>query len=687
MLTTSFRRRAAAECWAGLAVVLLLAPGRSGAQPPPLDAGARDAGVKDAGVAWVGPVPLIPRAALLGNPEKASPKLSPDGKRLAWLAPDEKNVLQAWVRTVGQSDDAPVTSEPKRGLRSITWAEDSTTLLYLQDFDGDENFHLWSVDLLGKNTRDLTPWLGIRAGLLPTSARVADQLLVTLNVRDRKLFDVYRVSLKTGAVELDTQNPGDVTGWLADASLTVRGAVATTKEGGTEVRVRDAKNGPWRPLITVGLEEHVEPYDFSLDTKTLFLATTVASDTARLVEKSVKTGTERVMAQNATVDVSDVWVHPVKHSVLAARFEVDGKPEWTSLDYTVTGDLNALKAQLGTGNFTVTSMDRADQTWVVSVSTDVVAPRWVLWERRARKLTPLFSALPKLEGLPLAPSTPVSIPVKDGFTMQGFLTVPVGPESKRPLVLLVHGGPWWKDSFGFNPVVQLLANRGYAVLQVNYRGSTGSGKRFLSAGNREWGRAMQDDLSLAVTWARDANLADPAKVAIMGQSYGGYATLAGLAFTPEHYRCGVDAFGPSNLFTLLATVPPYFEAYKAEMYQRVGDPNDPADRELLTQASPVFAAEAVKAPLFIAQGANDPRVKASESEQMFQALEKRGVPMTYVVYPDEGHGFSRPENRLDYVARVEGFLARCLGGKAEPLPKEGRVEGSTAVVKTAGPKK
>jgi dipeptidyl aminopeptidase/acylaminoacyl peptidase len=255
------------------------------------------------------------------------------------------------------------------------------------------------------------------------------------------------------------------------------------------------------------------------------------------------------------------------------------------------------------------------------------------------------------------------------------------------MVLLVHGGPWWKDSFGFNPAVQLLANRGYSVLQVNYRGSTGYGKRFMTAGNREWGRAMQDDLSTAVIWARESNVSEPTRVAIMGQSYGGYATLAGLAFTPDLYRCGVDAFGPSNLVTLLSSIPPYWEAEKAEMFKRVGDPGDPIDKDLLTQASPLFSAENVKAPLLIAQGANDPRVKPSESEAMFQALEKRGVPATYVLYADEGHGFARAENRLDYFARVDGFLGKCLGGKTEPMPKEGKVEGSTAVVKTAAGKK
>ncbi len=653
------------------------------AQPPAPDAGAPP----PAPGTLAGLPPLIPRELLLGNPEKASPQLSPDGARLAYLAPDPKNVLQVWVRTVGQADDAVVTADRRRGIRMYAWAEDSKTLLYLQDADGDENFHLFAADLATKNVRDLTPWQGVRAALLATNARFPDQVLVTLNVRDRKFMDVWRVSLKTGAAELDTENPGDVSGWLVDPALVVRGATATTKDGGTELRVRDSAKAPWRALITVGLEENVGFVDFANDGKTVFLTTSIGSDTERLVEKSLKTGTERLMAQSPTSDLLGVQLHPTKHVVQAVGFDVNGRRRWQPLDFTVKGDFDAL-AKVSDGDLSVVSADNADATWLVAFSRDVGPTRLYAWDRRAKKATFLFTTQSKLEGLALAPMQPVSFPARDGLTLNGYLTLPVGLEPKGlPLVLLVHGGPWGRDTWGYGGLVQLLANRGYAVLQVNFRGSAGYGKRFLNAGNRQWGLAMHDDLLDAVAWAVGQGTVDPKRVAVMGGSYGGYATLAGLAFTPDTFRCGVDIVGPSSLFTLLDTIPPYWESMRREFYQRIGDPTDPADKELLTKASPLFSAERIKAPLLIGQGANDPRVKQAESEQIVAALEKNGLGVTYVVYPDEGHGFARPENRTDFYARTEPFLAQCLGGRVEPLPKEGKVAGATAVVKVVAPKK
>ncbi|MGV3621470.1 MAG: alpha/beta hydrolase family protein, partial [Archangium sp.] len=292
---------------------------------------------------------------------------------------------------------------------------------------------------------------------------------------------------------------------------------------------------------------------------------------------------------------------------------------------------------------------------------------------------------PKLEGLPLAEMKPVNITARDGLVLPSYLTLPVGKAPKNlPMVLLVHGGPWGRDMWGYNPSVQWLANRGYAVLQVNFRASTGFGKKFLNAGNRQWGLAMHDDLIDAVNWAVKEGFADPKQVAIMGGSYGGYATLAGLAFTPDQFKCGVDIVGPSNLFTLMSTIPPYWAAFKAQMIKRMGDPDNAADKELLTKASPLFSANKIKVPLLIGQGANDPRVKVAESEQIVSAMEKNGLPVTYVVYPDEGHGFARPENRIDFYARSEEFLSKCLGGRAEPLQK---IEGSTAQVKVVAKKK
>ncbi len=629
-------------------------------------------------------VPLIPRALLFGNPERNQPTLSPNGASLAFLAPDDKNVMQVYLQPLGAKDATVVTADKKRGIRFYQWGEDSKSILYGQDTDGDENFHLFQVDLSSKNVRDLTPWQGVRAELLATSSRQPNVLLVTINVRDRKAMDVARLSLDTGALVLDTENPGDVNSWGVDAQLQVRVAMATTKEGGTELRVRDTAKSPWKPLITVGLEENLAFIDFTEDGKAIILQSSINADTTRLLEKSLKSGAERLLAASDKSDVLDVLGYRTRHGVRAAAFDVDGRTQWTATEPSMKSELEALKAAFS-GDFTVVSMDAADSKWLVSEVRDLGPTRFFTWDRKSKKAELLFSKQPKLEGLPLATMKPVLITARDGLVLPSYLTLPVGKAPKSlPLVLLVHGGPWGRDSWGQNPMAQWLANRGYAVLQVNFRASEGFGKRFLNAGNRQWGLAMHDDLLDAVGWAVKEGVADPKKIAIMGASYGGYATLAGLAFTPDTFACGVDIVGPSNLFTLLSTIPPYWASFRKQMVLRMGDPDNAADKELLTRASPLFAAAKIKVPLLIGQGANDPRVKPAESEQIVSAMEKNGLPVTYVLYPDEGHGFVRPDNRLDFSARAEGFLATCLGGRSEPLVK---LPGSTAQVKVVPAKK
>jgi len=625
----------------------------------------------------LGAADLIPRDVLLGNPERVRPQLSPDGKQLAWLQPDDKNVMQVWVKTLGADDAAAVSADKKRGIRQYQWAQDSKNVLYLQDNDGDENFHVFAVDLTTKNTRDLTPFTGVRAAIVDTHPKAPDTVLVQLNLRDRKTFDVHRVSLKTGALEPDTQNPGDVLQWLTDANMLVRAAMIATPEGGQEVRVRDTVKLPWKSLIKVGPEETLSVYGFTLDGKGLFMGTSVGTDTQRVVEKNLKSGSERVLAKSDTSDPTGVVLHPVKHELHGVAFDVNGRSEWTTLDSTFKADLAALRAANVTGDLDVVSRDLSDAQWVVSATHDTGPVKYYRYERASKKAEYLFSHQPKLEGLPLVEMKPVSFPSRDGLTLNGYLTQPA---DAKGLVLLVHGGPWGRDSWRYNGEVQLLANRGYAVLQVNFRGSTGYGKRFLNAGNKQWGLSMHTDLLDAVEWAGRQGL-DPKKVCIMGGSYGGYAALAGAAFTPDVFRCAVDLVGPSNLTTLLKTIPPYWAAMKGQFAKRVGDVDSPADAELLKKASPLFAADKIRIPLLIAQGANDPRVKQAESEQIVAAMEKASLPVTYVLYPDEGHGLARPENRTDYYARVEAFLAASLGGRVEPLPAEGRIPGSTAVVK------
>jgi dipeptidyl aminopeptidase/acylaminoacyl peptidase len=620
---------------------------------------------------------LISRDVLFGNPVRTSPRISPDGKRLAWLAPDEKNVLQVWVQTIGKDDAKKVTADKRRGIRQYLWAEDDRTLLYLQDADGDENFHVFGVDLEAGTVRDYTPFQGVRAAPVLVSPKVRDRILVQLNLRDRRFFDVHSLDLRTGAVVLDTENPGDVMGWEATDDLDVRGAVATTPDGGTEVRVRDGAKGPWKTLVKAPFGEDVSTVDFTGDGRGIYLISSLGSNTNRLLLKDLASGEEKVVAENPEVDVGGVLVHPTRHVVQAVDFPA-GRQAWTVVDPDVNADFAGIR-KLSAGDFSIYNRTRDDGKWLVGFVEDRGPVRFYAWDHAEQKGTFLFSNQPALEGLPLAEMTSVKIPARDGLTLNGYLSLPPGRAFKGlPMVLYVHGGPWARDRWGFNPYAQWLANRGYAVLQVNFRGSTGYGKKFQNAGNKQWGKAMQDDLTDAVAWAVKQGWVDPKKVAIMGGSYGGYATLAGLAFTPEVYRCGVDIVGPSNIFTLLATIPPYWAPMLAEFHQRVGEPK--ADEALLRAASPLFSADKIRAPLLIGQGANDPRVKQAESEQIVAAIEKSGGGVTYVVYPDEGHGFARPENRIDFNARTEAFLADCLGGKAEPMAGD-RIPGSTAEVK------
>jgi dipeptidyl aminopeptidase/acylaminoacyl peptidase len=626
--------------------------------------------------------PLIPRALLFGNPERGSPRISPDGTRIAFSAPDQKDVLQVFIQTIGKDDAKLITADKKRGIRQYFWAQDNRTVLYLQDGDGDENFHVFGADIETGTVRDYTPFQGARAGVVDLNPDFPDTMLVETNQRKRELFDVYRVDLRSGAVKLDTENPGDVSGWQTDARMVVRGAQLSTPDGGTEIRVRDSAKAPFRTLLKVGPEENLDLVDFSLDGKSVFLNSSIGQDTSRVVQRDLRTGVVKVLAASDEVDAGQVMVHPRRHVVEAVAFPT-GRSEWRVIDGGVQADFAALRS-VAEGDFAVVSRDRADKTWLVAYTQDRGPVRYFAWDRAARKATFLYSHQPKLDGLALAEMKPVSFPARDGLTIHGYLTLPLGvPAQGRSMVLLVHGGPWTRDAWGFNSSAQWFANRGYAVLQPNYRGSTGYGKRFLHAGDRQWGKTMHTDLVDAVNWAVAQGIADPKRVAIYGGSYGGYSALAGATFTPDLFRCAVDIVGPSNLFTLLRSVPPYWKPILSMFRARIGDIDDPKDEALLRAASPLFSADKIRIPLLIGQGANDPRVKQAESEQIVAAIDKQGGNAIYVLYSDEGHGFARPENRTDFNARAEQFLADQLGGRAEPMQGD-RMPGSTAVVRVVG---
>ena len=610
--------------------------------------------------------PLIPREVLFGNPERVSPQISPDGKRLAWIAPNTNNVLQVWIKTVGKEDDRVVTADKKRGIRQYFWAEDSQTVIYLQDVDGDENWHVYGVDLVSGNIRDYTAYQGVRAQVTATDPNFPDELLLELNVRRRELFDVYRLNLKTGALVLDTENPGDVAGWAADPKFQVRAAQIQTPDGGTEIRIRDDVKAPWKSWIKVGPDEILEFLDFTVDGKSAFLKSSIGSDTARVVEKNIATGAEKVLASSDEVDAGNVLIHPKKHVVEAVAF-APGRAKWAVVDPSVKADFAGI-AQLNDGDFVVVNRDDRDTTWLVAFTSDRGPIRYYSWDRVSKKGTFLFVHQPKLDGLQLAAMEPVIVKSRDGLNLHCYLTRPCGvPPKNVPMVLFVHGGPWARDAWGYNSYAQWFANRGYACLQVNYRASTGYGKKFLNAGNKQWGLKMHDDLIDAVDWAIQQGYADPKRVAIMGGSYGGYATLAGLTFTPEKFACGVDIVGPSNLRTLIHSIPPYWKPIRSLFDVRMGNVDDPNDAELIKNASPLLKADGIVRPLLIGQGANDPRVTRKESDQIVAAMNARKIPVTYAIYADEGHGFARPENRISFYAIAENFLTTCVGGRAEPI--------------------
>jgi dipeptidyl aminopeptidase/acylaminoacyl peptidase len=618
---------------------------------------------------------LIPREVLFGNPERTSPRLSPDGKLLAYIAPDKKNVLQVWVGTVGKDDAKIVTADKKRGIRQYFWAYDGVHLLYLQDLDGDENYHVYSVNPKDKVVRDLTPFQGVRAMGVDLDPNFPNEMLIGLNVKNRTKFDMYRINLKSGAAELDTENPGSVLNWVADAKFKVRAATAASPDGGWDLLARETTDKPWKKLRHWTSDEEGFAIAFGSNDNTLYIEGNHDANASRLLALNVATGTENVLAEDEQYDVGGTLFHPTKRNIQAVSFTRD-KSEWQVLDKTIADEFKALK-KAHRGEFNVVSRDLADKTWLVSYVTDDGPTRYYAYDRETKKDRFLFSNQPKLEKLPLSKMEPIAYKARDGLTIHGYLTLPVGVKNKDlPTVLLVHGGPWSRDTWGFDAMAQWLANRGYAVLQVNYRGSTGYGKKFLNAGNREWAGKMHDDLIDGVEWIVKEGIADRKKVAIMGGSYGGYATLVGLTFTPDVFCAGVDIVGPSNIVSLLKTIPPYWKPVRALFAKRVGDADK--DEEFLKSRSPLFKVDKIKAPLLIGQGANDPRVKQAESDQIVEAMRKAKKPVEYVIYTDEGHGFARPENRLHFYAIAEKFLEKYLGGRSEPV---GDMKGHSGVIK------
>ncbi len=603
------------------------------------------------------PPPQVPLRDFFRDPEKTAFQLSDDGKKVAFLAPYQRR-MNLFVQSRGAAEAKRLTSEADRGIAGYLW-KGSDRLLYLKDFGGDENFHLFSVDASGKTHRDLTPFEKVRVGLVARLWDDPDHILIEMNRRKKEIFDVYRIEVSTGKMEMVAENPGNITGWIPDHMGRVRVAV-TTDGVNTSLLFREKEADAFRKVITTNFRDSLSPEFFTFDNRNLFVASNLGRDKIALVEFDPRTAKEvRVLAEHPDVDMGGLSFSRKRKVLTSASFST-WKDEWRFFDAETEAMHRKIKARLPA--YEISSLDnhdRAEETFIVHAANDRTRGAEYLYDTKADTLTKLADLSPWLREEDMAEMKPIEVRSRDGLLLHGYLTLPKGRVPKGlPVVINPHGGPWARDEWGFRSEVQFLANRGYAVLQVNFRGSTGYGKMFWEASFKQWGLKMQDDLSDGVAWLVREGIADPKRVAIYGGSYGGYATLAGMAFTPHLYACGIDYVGVANMFTFLKTIPPYWKPYLDMFHEMVGDPIK--DKKLLAAVSPALHADQIRAPLFVAQGANDPRVNKDESDQMVAALRKRGVPVEYLVKNDEGHGFHNEENRFEFYEAMEKFLARHL---------------------------
>jgi len=617
----------------------------------------------------------------LGEPARHGGQLSPRGDRVAFLAARD-GVTNLWVLAVGALDEArPVTDDRGRGVRRFAWAQDNATLLYLQDDRGDENWRLYAIDAAGGEPRALTP-AGARAEILGISPADPGGVVVTLNQRDPAFADVVRIDIATGARTIVQRNGATAavrgfSRFVLDGDNRLRLGMKALPDGGAEVFARSLE-GQWSSLFTIPFEDAMSSRPIAIEASgaSFLMLDSTGRDRAALVRVDLTTGAKTVLGESARADVVDVWLDPGTNAPEAFAAEYLRR-EWRALDPDAQADLEFLGAQL-TGEFRVVSRARDDSRWIVVEEGPATPPRSYLYERgdRAnRRLSLLFRQRPALENAPLQPMTPVEIEARDGLTLVSYLTLPIGsdangdarPEQPQPLVIVPHDGPWSRDSYGFNPLHQWLANRGYAVMSVNFRGSSGFGKAFLNAGNREWGGRMQEDLLDAVQWAVSSGVAQPDRIAILGAGYGGYAALAGLAFTPQQFRCAASFGAPTQLSALLDAPPTVSIASRDELFLRLGDTRTAEGRQMLRERSPLLRAAQIQRPLFLALGGRDPRASRAEFDQIAQAVRARGAGLSYIVFPEEGGELTLPQNRLSYFTALEHFLGECLGGRVEAV--------------------
>ncbi|MEA0564429.1 S9 family peptidase [Lysinibacillus irui] len=586
------------------------------------------------------------------NPGNFGYELSPDGNYITFASAWESRSNVFVKKMNDDSEPIRVSSSKDRDIAGFFWKDD--TLLYLKDKGGDENFHIYSTTFNGSEEKDLTPYPNVTVGILSGLQGVKDEILIMMNKEDATVFDVYKLNVKTGETTHVAKNPGNITSWLADRNGNVRVAVASDGVAGT-ILYRDSEKDEFRPFIEVEAGDEVMPVAFSKDNQYIYATSNKGRDKVEVVKYDLK-GKEEVIMSNDEVDVSGILYNADQDKLLYGAYITDKTnyqffdEDFEKLFRKIQNKLGVPESELGINDY-----NKEMTKFIVSVSSDTVYGQYYYYDSTTDELTELATLSPWLNPEELAEMHPISYKSRDGLIINGYLTLPKNKEAKNlPLIVNPHGGPWARDMWGFNPEVQLLANRGYAVLQVNFRSSTGYGKEFLQAGNKQWGLKIQDDITDGVQWAIDQGIADPERIGIYGASFGGYATLAGITYTPDLYAAAVDYVGVSNIFTLLNTIPPYWETMRDMFYERVGHPEK--DKELLTAVSPIFHADKIKTPLFVAQGANDPRVNKAESDQIVEALRARGVDVEYMLKDNEGHGFANEENRIEFYNAMVKFF-------------------------------